>query len=395
MFSVLRPHGILRMGPQARQGKDRSLIRVAFILEELKFGGTQRQTLELVSRLDRSLFLPELWMMAGGNDFRIQAENCGADLTWLSRGNFVGPESLLNLRRKLGDRPVDLLVLMTVIPNIWGRIFGRLTSSAAIIGTCRGGGSPRRQHEWLLWPLADHIICNTRKIKDALANGRGVPTRKISVIPNGINPDFFEPREHVTQATQATQATQKTQKRAIICVARLVPDKDHETLISAFALIAPDYPDVELRLVGDGPLTGPLRKFAFRAGCSDRVKFLGARSDPAVLMRQSCLFALSSIREGLPNAVLEAMAAGLPVVATNAGGLPEIVIDGGTGLVVPCRSPSAMASAMARILDNEETGRSFGQAGKKLVSDSYSMNAMVRRHEEVFLSVLGRSGATP
>jgi len=353
-------------------------IRVVFLLEDLKFGGTQRQTLELAKRLDRSRFHSELWMMAGGNDFGSLAEGAGLPLKWLSRKDFVGPGSVSRLRWELNAARIDVLILLTVIPNIWGRIFGKLAGIPAIIGTCRGGASPRRQYEWLLWPLADHVICNTKDLKESLTRFSRVPRPRVSAIPNGIDSAFLQP----------PQTGDSPSRPVIISVARLVPDKGHETLITAFSQIAPDFPEAELWLVGDGPRKECLCRLAAQTGFSDRIRFLGNRSDVRDLMCRSTAFVISSVHEAMSNAVVEAMACGLPVVATNVGGLPEVVHHGRNGFLVPPKRPAAMAAALTRLLLQEETRRKFGQAGRKLAEEEYSMETMVRRHEELFLKVL-------
>lgn len=354
-----------------------SPIRVVFLLEDLKFGGTQHQTLELAARLDKSKFDAELWMMAGGNDFQSLAESSGLPLHRLSGKNRVGPDSVLRLGRELLKKDIDLLVLLTVIPNIWGRIWGKLAGIPAIVGTCRGGASPRRQYERLLWPLADHVICNTEDLRELLTLRCRVPRPRVSAIPNGIDSAFLE-------APQGNRPSGPV----ILSVARLVPDKDHETLIAAFGRIAADFPEAELRLVGDGPLRRHLLRLAEETGFPGRIHFLGSRTDVRNLMYRSTVFVLSSIHEALSNAVIEAMACGLPIVATRVGGLPEVVHHEWNGLLVPPKDPAALAAALARLLSREEERREFGRAGRRLAEEEYSMDTMVKRHEELFLRIL-------
>jgi hypothetical protein len=128
--------------------------RIVLLLEELNFGGTQRQALELAINLNPALFHVEIWLMAGGADMEPIAARGNVPVVHLSGRSWVGPESLLNLWRRLRSDSIDMLVPMTVIPNIWGRLLGRLAGVSIIVGTCRGDTAAFQQHEKLLRGLA-------------------------------------------------------------------------------------------------------------------------------------------------------------------------------------------------------------------------------------------------
>ena len=218
-------------------------LRVVFLLQDLLFGGTQRQTLELARHLDPARFQVEVWMLMAGDDLVPVAQSLDLPLVWLSRQAWVSPVSLARLWRRLQSTPVDVLVLLTVVPNIWGRILGRLAGVPWIIGNCRGGAAPRRQHERWLWPLADHVICNSAALKTQLSHHYRVPPARLTVIHNGVDLDYFQPQAAAPRGNPAR----------VLSVARLVPDKDHQTLIRAFRLVAGDHP--RRRIVAGGGRT--------------------------------------------------------------------------------------------------------------------------------------------
>jgi glycosyltransferase involved in cell wall biosynthesis len=355
-----------------------SPARLVFLLQDLKFGGTQRQVLELARRLDPAKFRPEIWLLAAGDDLVPLAREWDLPVTWLARQKLVGPAALTNLWLQLRRRPIDLLVLFTVVPNIWGRIFGRLARVPVILGNCRGGGSPRRQHERWLWPLADRILCNVWDLQGTMTGRYGVPADRITVIHNGVDAEFFQP----------PPAGTRNGPPKVLSVARLVPDKDHETLIRAFHLAAAAHPEAELWLVGDGPRRETLQQLAGQLLPPDRIKFLPGQADLRPRFHQADIMVLSSVFEALPNVVLEAMAAGLPVVATRVGGLAEVVEPGRTGWLVAPRDVPALAAALAQLLADPEARQAFGRAARQRVLEKFSMDAMVRRHEEVFLDLL-------
>ena len=357
-----------------------SPARVVFLLQDLKFGGTQRQTLELARRLDREKFQVEVWLLMAGDDLAPVAVNWGIPLVWLSRQDWVGPVSLLHLWRRLRGNSVDLMMLLTAVPNIWGKFMGRLAGVPIIVSNCRGG-APYRQHEAWLWPLADHIICNSLAEKDFLTGSYGIPADRVAVIMNGVDQEFFQSPRGAPSGPPV-----------ILSVGRLEPEKDQNTLIEAFRLVAADHREAQLWLVGNGSLREKLISLVARYDLAGRVQVLPGRPNLRSLFQEAAVFALSSLEEGLPNVVLEAMVAGLPVVATRVGGLPEVVRPGRTGWLVPPRDVPALAAAISHLLSDPETSQAFGRAGREQAVRDFSLANMVRSHEEIFMSLVKSRG---
>lgn len=356
-------------------------VRVVFLLEDLEYGGTQRQAVELARRVDPGRFRVELWVLRAGDDLASLARDGGIPVVWLSRSRRVGPVSLLNLARRLHRDPPQVLMLLTVIPNIWGRLFGRWARVPVIVGNCRGGAAPQRQHERWLWPLADHILCNSALIRDHLVFRCRVPARRLSVVANGVDTDFFRPAGEGLPP----------EPPVVLSVARLVPDKDHETLIAAFSRLHQAFPQARLWLVGNGPRRQAVEQLVSLNGLASRVNFLPTCPDLRPYYHRAAVLALSSVAEALPNVVLEAMACGLPVVATRVGGLPEAVVPEETGLLVPPRAPEALAAALGRILADPELRSRMGRRGRQRALADFSWPLMVARHEELWSSLLRKS----
>jgi len=290
----------------------------------------------------------------------------------------VNPVSLARLWKRLQSTPVDVLMLLTAVPNIWGRILGRLARVPRIIGNCRGGAAPWRQHERFLWPLADQVICNSAALKTVLSQHYRVPPGRLTVIHNGVDLDYFQPQA----------GTPRGNPPKVLSVGRLVPDKDHQTLIQAFRLVAGDHPGAELWLVGDGPGENALRQLAAAILPPGKVRFFPGQVDLRPFWREASLFVLSSVHEAFPNVVLEAMATGLPVVATRVGGLAEMVVPGETGWLVPSRDPAALGAAISQLLADPKTLGAFGRAGQQRAARCFPLTAMVRSHEEVLEKVM-------
>jgi glycosyltransferase involved in cell wall biosynthesis len=181
----------------------------------------------------------------------------------------------------------------------------------------------------------------------------------------------------------------------VLSVARLVPEKDQDTLIRAFALVAAEHPQAELWLVGDGPRLAALQELARLTLAPGKVRFFPGREDLRPLLQEAGIFVHSTLIDALPNVVLEAMAAGLPVVATRVGGLPEAVLPGKTGWLVPPRDAGALAAALSHLLGDGETRLAFGRAGRERAWRDFSFRAMVRQHEEIFHHLLAGNSYSP
>lgn len=340
-------------------------------MEDLCFGGTQRQTLELARRLDRSRFVPAMLTLAGRTDMDDVALEAGISLNHLGTGRDVPTLFFLRLHRALKIHRPDILVTCTALPNIWGRIWGRPAGTPVIVGTCRGGGGPRRQHERLLWRLTDHIICNSRALRETLLS-LGAPAGHLTCIFNGIDSHRFAPAEPHPSARPPL----------ILCVARLARDKDHLTLFRAFEHILQSMPRARLRIVGDGPERSTLRAWAANHAAGSNIDFFPGTDDVFPHYGEARLFALASVREGQPNVLLEAMACGLPVCATAVGGIPALVED--NGLFSPVGDARVLADNCLSLLCEPRRCDDMGRAGRERVERDFSFSRMAAEHEVLF-----------
>ncbi|MDR2123712.1 MAG: glycosyltransferase family 4 protein [Desulfovibrio sp.] len=395
------------------------------LLEDLEFGGTQRQALELASRLDEKRFAPRLvTLRAGSGDLLPEAAARGLDVRSLTNAaDFSVSRALPALWNYLARERPPLVQLMTVLPNIWGRIFARLLRLPAIIACCRGQAAAEGRHERLLHRLADIHIGNSRSICGTLQHALGIPEDKVVYIPNGVDADFFRPPGASAESSPVPEAGGETALSAaprdrqtavgdaaagkedgapgtelcrtpaanpecILCVARLVPAKNHALLLNAFARVLRDRPDAELHLVGDGNCRGAILRQSRTPPLRGKVFLHGSSREVRTWLHKARIFVLASDHEGTPNAVLEAMSCSLPVLATNVGGNAEAVRHERTGLLTPAGDAAALAGGMLRLLNDAGERLRFGRAGRQRVLESYSLRTMVEKHEEVYERVL-------
>ena len=222
-----------------------------------------------------------------------------------------------------------------------------------------------------------HAVVANSSAARALLEREGVPASRIHVIANGVTVERFVP---VPGARPV---------RTILTVANLRPEKAHEVLLNAAAMLAPARPELRVLVAGDGPRAAELRALAATLGIADRVEFLGHVDDVPSLLGRAGAFVLPSRSEAFPNAAMEAMAAGLPVVASAVGGLLDLVDHGRTGLLVPVDDAGGFAAAIEQLMADPERAARIGAAAREDVMSRYSFDRMVRAFEDLYFSHLG------
>lgn len=352
-------------------------LRLAILLQDLLLGGTQRYALHLLRGLDRALFTPELWVLNSGDDLAPEALASGACVVRLSRHRPGSPLALPPLMRQLSRRPPDILYTLTVVPNIWGRVFGRMAGVPAIAT----GFRELRPGQWerLLWPLCDRLVCNAEILRQRAVKHHWVPESRVGVVPNCVDTRRFRP-----------DGRQWDGPPRLVSVARLVPDKSPLVLVEAFARVLAQRPETRLTLVGEGPLFKQVRERLDALGIQGAVDLVAACGEVRPHLAEAQVFVLASRREGSPNAILEAMATGLPVVAARTGGIPELVEQGRTGLLVEPENPADLAQALVRLLDDRALCAELGAAGRKVAVGSHSPEATARATERELLLAWSR-----
>ncbi|MHB9143921.1 MAG: glycosyltransferase family 4 protein [Symbiobacteriia bacterium] len=307
----------------------------------------------------------------------------------------------LDLRRVLGEGQYDLVHAHSSKAGALARLaaaaagipavftaHGLVFSNTAMPGWKRWGYARAEQ---LLGRYAAHLIA-VSGADGALAEAhRLVPGDRLTVIHNGVP----VPRQEELPALRAAGRERLGLRPDAIVVgtiARLHPDKDLATWLQAAALAHKRLPSLEFLIIGDGPEGAALHRFASELGLAGVVTWTGEQPDAARLLPAMDIFALSSVKEGLPLTLLEAMACGLPVAATSVGGIPEAVEDGRTGLLTPPRNPAALASAMLRLAAGAITPgddlSGAGARGRVRVQSAFSVDSVVEQTVAVYQKVL-------
>jgi len=254
-------------------------------------------------------------------------------------------------------------------------------------GWAFGGGRGRFQSrfiaalERLAAKATARIICVSDHDRDLALQHRIAPAEKLVVIHNGVDP---KPFLHADPGNVRTEFT-LGQSPVITMVGRLVSPKDPLTLLKACQFLKGGF---VLLLVGDGELRSQMEHFVSNSGLERSTIFTGERKDVPEILAASDIFVLSSHKEGLPYTIIEAMIAGLPVVATRVGGIPELVEDNVTGFLVPPGDPNTLAKALQNLLDSSNVRHEMGRAGRAKALMEFNLDDMLRKTRQVYDQVL-------
>jgi glycosyltransferase involved in cell wall biosynthesis len=237
----------------------------------------------------------------------------------------------------------------------------------------------------LKYRLYDRVICIAEAILRQL-QATGVPVAKLRLVRSAVDPATCVPswsdedfRKAFTLAADAL---------TVVCIAQLIPRKGHATLLDAWPAIVAACPRARLLVFGQGPEEARLRQQAAQLGVHESVSFAGFRPDLLHFLGHVDLLVHPALREGLGVSLLQAQAAGVPVVATRAGGIPEAISDGSTGLLVPPANSVALATAVVRLLQDAGKRQAYGAAGRVRVAQEYSLAGMVSGNLQVYRELL-------
>jgi glycosyltransferase involved in cell wall biosynthesis len=344
-------------------------------------GGTENQLAGLIKRLDRSQFEPALCVFKpGGMDLHA----LGCPVLTLSFSSFRAASCVgcfARLRRFIQQHQVDILHTFFADPSVLG-YFASLKSSVRVrVGSIRDLGFWRTPHQRLMlrtvYPFFDGFISNSKIGASAAHVMDRIALDKIEIIPNGLDLPLLEqqPGEQVEPVVGLVSNLNEPIKRV-------------DLFLEAAHLVHRARPEARFVIVGDGPMRGSLEAQAASLGIRERVNFVGSVLDAPNWVKSFAVGVSSSDSEGLSNAIMEFMAAGVPTVARNVGGNAELVVDGETGVLVDSDRPAAIAEAILRLLREPSTRRCMGARARRAATANYSWERCIGRHQEYYARLL-------
>jgi glycosyltransferase involved in cell wall biosynthesis len=374
-------HEAKRHGTEAAVQPTLSPVRVIVFMTSFNPGGTERQTIELIRRLRRDRIEVHVACLHRRGAWLPRVQGVAASIVEFPIVSFSHPTTARQMAafvgwcRRIGPTALHCTDFYT---NIFGLVGGFLAGVPLRIGSRRdlnpGRGAAMRAAQRIAYVFAHVIVANSNAARASLRDEH-VPERKIRVIANGVD-------------LQAQARSARCRVSRIVVVANLRPEKAHGVLIDAAPALLARYPHLRFVVVGDGPLRPALEARAADRGVAGAFEFLGHREDVTEQLQASDVFVLPSRSEASPNAIIEAMASGLPVVACAVGGNLELVEDGRTGYLVPPDDAPALARAVDALACNAAAADAMGRAGRAFVQARYSYERMIAAFETLYLSTL-------
>ncbi len=359
---------------------------IAIQVDSLLAGGAERVAVEVACALDRTRFTPNVLVTRSTGPLAALLDEGGVRTVILDRHRGFSPGKLARAVRVV--RSCELLHVHKLEGGAWGSLIARAAHRPMIAHEHIWFGEPSRTraflYRFIIGPTATWIVGVSDVVSRSVI-ADGAPAAKVRTIPNGVRLGVAISRE----AARAELGLPLDAK-VVGIIARLRPQKRHEALLEATAMLAARGRDFITCIVGDGLLRPGLEAQAKMLGIGDRVVFAGERPEAARLAAAFDVSVICSSTEGLPLAALEAMASGVPLVATAVSALPEL-LEGGAGVLVPPADDAALADAIDALLTDAPRARAFADVALARVRERYTFEGMVAAIETLYDDVLGQS----
>ncbi len=355
-------------------------------------GGAETQMLRIAETLHRRGWSVGIMTMLPSPGFREQVPEADIPFTECSTVGLPGTPFPMAFRmiRQLREWRPSVLVSFNYYPDVMGRICGRAAGVPAILSTLRTVHMKTPAREWmyrLTEPLVTGTISNSQAGVDYMVSCKVLTPEKTSVIPNGILTGSLP--APISREEARAEFNLPPNAFLWIAVGNLREAKDYPTLLDAAERCAAASDQFHLRIAGGGEAFDSMRADIAARGLADRVELLGSRMDVPRLLRAADALVLSSAWEGMPNTVMEAMASGLPVVATDVGGVKELLVEGETGFIVPPKKPGSLAERMLALMPLPEARiLAMGGSGRQRILDYFDNDRVVDRWEEAFRKLI-------
>jgi len=367
--------------------------KILHVIDSFDLGGAQTFLLSLAKNLNPKLFVTEVAAMHGHGVFESEFQKAGIKTHSLSPGKFP-PLYLLNFPRLIYSGKFDILHFHLFGANLCAKPLAILSGHRAIVVHDQCNDASRDQNPLLLAADAlankgaSRLIAVSESVRRYLLEHEDVPFSKVEMIPNGLDAREFVPASALEREL-ARQAWNIPDKSFVIGgVGRLVPQKNFKLLLDVAARLIPQHPNLLFVIAGSGPLESELRAHAAVLGIAEKVRFLGHVSGRASLYHALDLLLMPSDFEGTPMALLEAMACGLPVVASGVDGIAEVCTHGIDALLLPPGDLNGFANAMERVIRDESLRGMLGANARRRVLSCYEIQGLVRRIEMLYEQIL-------
>ncbi len=360
--------------------------KLAYVINNLNVGGAEKLLLSTVTKLDKEKYDVTVFSMLAGDQLLQDFKDCGVKVVCLGMKHKRDLSGFWKLYRFFKSNEIQIVHTHLLEADIFGRFAALLAGVPIVISTQHSVDAwkkhPQRMRTkmrlWLDKFAARHssgVIAVSDTVKEFLKKYQNVPPEKIYVLRNGIE---------VSNHIKAFSSKSDDDIITLGSVGRLFEEKGFEYLLRAFQQVKILKPEIKLLIAGDGPLRAPLEQLAKELKISEDVTFLGNITDIPDFFRTIDIFVLSSIQEGIPLALLEAMAAAKPVIATTVGGIPEVIENGRDGVLVAAGKVEDLKNAILSLLEDKNRAKSIAKKARTKVLEEFNLDSAVKALDEIY-----------
>lgn len=369
-------------------------VPIVIVTTDSQICGTERMILALLGQLNRERFKPYLVAMKGPGDLIAGARSLDVDAVNLqmdARGKLQGWREWRRMLREAQPKLIHSFLFHSNLLARWTKVLQPTLKVVSGIRTVYSVEEYGRLYGLLeRWThgLDSFFIANSEQGRLSAINAMGLPQAKLRMVANGIDIDPFNEPDYAIRQIIRSELGFSDDDFVIGVVAQLRPAKRHDLLLKAFSVARSQAPGLRLLIVGGGECEQALRQQTSELSLKDAVAFAGYRSDARRILRGLDAFALPSDVEGIPVSVMEAMEAGLPVIATRVGGVPDLIEDGVSGLLVAPGDAQALSQQITRIASDGKLRSQMGAAARERVVNEFSVQRMAQRFEALYENAL-------
>ena len=378
--------------------KPSSPIKVLHLIEHLEVGGAERSVVNIVQSLDKNRFYSIVCLYRNMGSFADELREARHTVIFLRKNiltlhtprlfklPFLLLESaifIFRLARLIRKNEIDIIHSHMFSANLWGRLAALIGGRPGILTTEHTTSDWQRSTKEtvfnrLLAPLSNRVVVVSKTVAETVAKDQRIDSNKLVIIVNGVK--LEDKNGHKREKSKGLPGT--TPRIAII--AYLVPVKRHDLLFQALQICIKRIPQISCCVIGDGPERNRLEQMVKDMNLTHKVFFLGERYDVKSLIPKLNLVVSTSDNEGLPMNLLEAMAAGIPVVATDVGGSSDLIETGKTGILVKAGDVQEMANGICNVLNNPELANEMGKQGMEKIKETYSLEKIIKIWEKLY-----------